>query len=265
MYNYWGSLNSGKAHIKMIFESSNKRTLMMVDSGSKTELYDNGYKYVYYYEDDTIKKVRRTKKMTVDKVKGYSTEVDKMDIFDSKVVRPPSWDDVINEWKDVALVLNAFPLLGLPTIGGRVDYNSSLLSTTDIGLDFIRSRKNIVPCKKDRVDDIRGKLACFNCEYQSKKSMRITGRPIRFKNILDAYNKHKEILWIHLDDILNEQKAIEYRLQQLEIPFDYFNLDTDSYDIFECTLDLPRDYTKWKGDDYIMDIAQEYVNMRNLK
>lgn len=265
MYNYWGSLNSGKAHIKMIFESSNKRTLMMVDSGCRAKLYNDGYNYTYYYEDNIIKKRKAIKNLTVDRMKIYSTEVDKMDIFDSEFIKPPSWDDVINEWKDVALVLNAFPLLGLPTMGGRVNYNSPLLSTTDIGLDFIRSRKNIVPCKEDRVDDIMGKLVCFNCEYQSKKSMKITGRPIRFKNILDAYNKHKEILWIHLDDILNEQKAIEYRLQQLEIPFDYFNLDTDSYDIFECTLDLPREYTKWKGDDYIMNIAQEYVNMRNLK
>ena len=67
---------------------------------------------------------------------------------------------------------------------------------------------------------------------------------------------------------------MEYRLRQLDIPYQYFDLDNDNYDIFECTNKLPSTYTHpdWDLTDnktysnwtILRDIAEEYIELRNL-
>ena len=82
-------------------------------------------------------------------------------------------------------------------------------------------------------------------------------------------------MWLHLDDIVNEGRNIEYRLRELKIPYEYFNLDKDDYAVFGCTAQLPHDYTHPDWDltnektynnwSKLKRMAEEYISVRQLK
>ena len=95
--------------------------------------------------------------------------------------------------------------------------------------------------------------------------------------MFDAFKKDKEIVYLHLDDILRQSRKTEYTLRQLGIPYEYFNLDKDSYkDVFGMNhIEIPRDHTHptWDLNDEetyknwckVRDIAVQYIEETNLK
>ena len=93
--------------------------------------------------------------------------------------------------------------------------------------------------------------------------------------MFDAYVKQRDLVWLHLDDIVNEGRNLEYRLRELKIPYEYFNLDKDDYSIFGCDVSLPSDHTHPDWDltnektydnwSQIRRIAEEYISVRQLK
>ena len=92
-------------------------------------------------------------------------------------------------------------------------------------------------------------------------------------NYNEVHFKYLDILWQYLDTQIGQVHKIVRSLESKKIPYQYFDLDTDSYkDVFGCKLDLPRDYTShvftWK--DYmdrhaeLEKIAKEYISLRNV-
>ena len=290
---YWGACNSGKAHLKMLFRADCKPQLEFTNDGYhalKLDYVDGNEHEVFYYSDGKIQSEVRRKNTTLDDKLTYNygekyNYVDDRPPLD-RISRPKdrkvsqyspiflsqNWEHLIDEWYDCELMITPYPLIGIASQKHCVTRHRT--KPTDKCLSLVKSATNIVPYKSNLLDSMISKLSLFDKIESAKKSKKLTGRFVVFKDLSDVYNKHKEMLWHHLDGILEEHREIEYRLRQLDIPYQYFDLDNDSYDIFECTNRLPSTYTHpdWDLTDnkthsnwtILRDIAEEYIELRNL-
>ena len=292
---YWGACNSGKAHLKMLFRADCKPQLEFTNDGYhalKLDYVDGNEHEVFYYSDGKIQSEVRRKNTTLDDKLTYNYG-ERYNYVDN---RPPlvrtkygnnknrkvsnyspiflsqNWEHLIDEWYNCELMITPYPLIGIASQEHCITRYRT--KPTDKCLSLVKSATNIVPYKSNLLDSMISKLSLFDKIESAKKSKRLTGRFVVFKDLSDVYNKHKEMLWHHLDGILEEHREIEYRLRQLDIPYQYFDLDNDSYDIFECTNILPSTYTHpdWDLTDskthsnwtILRDIAEEYIELRNL-
>ena len=290
---YWGACNSGKAHLKMLYRADCKPQLEFTNDGYhalKLDYVDGNEHQVFYYNNGKIQSEIRQKNTTLEDKLTYNygekyNYVDDRPTID-RTIRPKdrkvsqyspiflsgNWEHLIDEWYNCELMITPYPLIGIAS--QKYCVTTHRTKPSDKCLSLVKSATNIVPYKSDLLDSMISKLSLFDKIESAKKSKRLTGRFVVFKDLSDVYNKHKEILWDHLDGILEEHREIEYRLRQLDIPYQYFDLDNDSYDIFECTNRLPSTYTHpdWDLTDnkthsnwtILRDIAEEYIKLRNL-
>ena len=289
---YWGACNSGKAHLKMLFRADCKPQLNFTNDGYnvlKLDYVDSNEHEVFYYSDGKIQsKIRRNNTTPNDRLKyNYGERYNYVDdrppvprtrFKDRKVSQyypiflSQNWEHLIDEWYDCELMITPYPLIGIASPKHCVTQQRT--KPNDKCLSLVKSATNIVAYKSNLLDSMISKLTLFDKIESAKKSKKLTGRFVVFKDLSDVYNKHKEMLWYHLDGILKEHREMEYRLRQLDIPYQYFDLDNDNYDIFECTNKLPSTYTHpdWDLTDnktysnwtILRDIAEEYIELRNL-
>tara|TARA_B100001093_G_scaffold334158_1_gene319108 strand:- start:377 stop:1393 length:1017 start_codon:yes stop_codon:yes gene_type:complete len=130
-------------------------------------------------------------------------------------------------------------------------------------LKIIRESTNIVPIKSNLLDHVVLMLDSFSHHTGHK----YCDTPVQI------YKENKNILWEYLDTEIGQVHKVVKSLESKKIPYQYFDLDTDSYkDVFDFELDLPRDYTSycftWKNHmDRHADlekIAKEYISLRNI-
>ncbi len=288
---YWGAYNTGKAHVRMLHRASNKKSLQFSSSGHFAYVlrYEKNVEYEDFYQKldkiECISRVKNTmpstrlcydygeqynyvddrpplKRCSQQSIKGLSTMFNDM-----------QWDYLLDEWEDCEFVMTPYPIVGIPN---QSECNRGRrIEPSDKCIEFIKNSVNIVPYKENHLDSIISKLACFDKALAARRSFKITGKFVVFKDLVDAFVKHRDMVWLHLDDIINEGYNIEKRLRQYNIEYQYFNLDKDDYDIFDCQVKLPRTYTHPDWDlsnektydnwSQLRHIAEEYISDRNLQ
>ena len=60
---------------------------------------------------------------------------------------------------------------------------------------------------------------------------------INVSNVVEAYNIDREIVFSDLDHFIAMNRKVEQKLRDTKIPYDYFDLDNDSY-IFLYQIDV---------------------------
>lgn len=130
-------------------------------------------------------------------------------------------------------------------------------------LNILRESTNIVPINSNLLDHFISLLDSFSHHTLHKY----------YETPVEMYEKNKNILWDYLDTQVGQVHKIVKSLEFRKIPYQYFDLDTDSYtDVFGYEYDLPRDYTShaftWKDhmDRHaeLEEIAKEYITLRNI-
>lgn len=130
-------------------------------------------------------------------------------------------------------------------------------------LKMLRESTNIVPIKSNLLDHVLLLIDSFSHHTRHK----YCDTPVQI------YKENKNTLWKYLDTEIGQVHKVVKSLESKKIPYQYFDLDTDSYkDVFDFELDLPRDYTSycftWKNHmDRHADlekIAKEYISLRNI-
>ena len=308
---YWGAFNSGKFHMNMIHRASCISSIHFNESGHSCNVlrYEGELEYeTLYYKDErgeikTRSKQKSTKPMNrttyeygecynyVDdrppKQRDLIKPVDVMPYaqhkddkhfkflpsFNKKMFDDNDWIHIIKDFDDVKMGMTPLPFLGIPT--QRECVNGKRITPHGDALKWVGESNNFVPYKEDILDSMISKLAAFDKKLAGKRAFKLTGRPQIFKDLFDAYVKQRDLVWLHLDDIVNEGRNLEYRLRELKIPYEYFNLDKDDYSIFGCDVSLPSDHTHPDWDltnektydnwSQIRHIAEEYISVRQLK
>ena len=130
-------------------------------------------------------------------------------------------------------------------------------------LNMLRESTNIVPINSNLLDHFISLLDSFSHHTRHKY----------YETPVEMYKKNKNILWDYLDTQIGQVHKIVKSLEFRKIPYQYFDLDTDSYkDVFGFQYDLPRDYTShsFTWEDHmdrhaeLEKIADEYISLRNI-
>lgn len=288
---YWGGVNSGSDHLNRLLGFNKKPHVMVVGGYS----FD---KYTYIDDKEHITSYFRTTrnetktKTRIKRVKDPRKEVayfymEKYNFIDN---RRKASDYTINHSKlsdqeeqnvfrygsseDVSdcipyLNQNKWHVLLSDIFDTETIIRPTFLLDDDISTSYIMDCINLVPYKTDIIDTLIHKLNIFDIKKQSTKYTKLTGRPVFFRTIEDAYKRDKEIVWGHLDGIIGGQRDIEQKLIDKNIPYQYFNLDEETYSIFDCPISVPNDFTSGKFEKNenwhkIHDYAMEYVTLRKL-
>ena len=287
---YWGTVNSGSQHIHQLLSYNKRRHIH--DACNSAYTFD---KYIYvddiegktsYYKSTKFEGLVEHTRQEIPRYKTW-TYMEYYNFIDNRVhdrkpyknVDPdilehyiPFLDQPPDTWQDLVLdtISDCVGITRMFHLLGYVNHEKKYHPTPKI-ISFLKTYKNIVPYKDNLIDSMISKLNLFDPPKQSKKYTNRTGRPIFFKTILDAYNRDKEIVWSHLDEFTQRQRDIEQLLLDLNIPFEYFNLDKDSYkDMFDLDEGVQRDRThpKFEHNDnwnIIKNMAEEYIDIRKLQ
>ena len=305
---YWGAVNSGSDHINRMFEFNERQHVLYTNAAYEFNKFiypESKVQELYHYykarnQNKLVRilyKTKRVKDPHTEHTYNYMEKYNFVDyrttdfyknqfITDSTVKRgldknttniddyepflnyaPNTWEFALDDMFDGELLIRPNHLLGI------VNYQRKYITTPKI-ISLLKNTTNIVPYKVDIIDSMISKLNMFDPPKQSKKYTKQTGRPVCFRSIIDAYNRDKEIVWSHLDEFTREQRDIEQALQDYDIPYDHFNLDTDDYSRFNCKIVTDRKYSHPNFDlndkivrnkhDILDGIAKEYVTDRGL-
>ena len=306
---YWTYYNSGKGHLKTSCRGNNKSVIIYNQQGFVRFTYTDDDREVitqYYTENDKLVKniVKTSQGRSKDiRARSYTWPGEYYNYVDPHLKEPrkrhidnpvstmlfthdqgymrnafqhPDWEDeYLPIFAETDVLFAPYILLGADRIGNFMDGNIRPVSQRC--MEFVKSCKSILPYKEDLVDSMISKLACFDKLKMARKSLQRKGKPVIYRDLFDAFKKDKEIVYLHLDDILRQSRKTEYTLRQLGIPYEYFNLDKDSYaEVFGMTYnEVPRDHTHptWDLNDEetyknwckVRDIAVQYIEDTNLK
>ena len=303
MFVYWGSNDSGKAHLKHYAKLNNKTNLLWMNNEIrkiKTTTHINEiswteetiHRIIYHdldgfrkcekienriWEDSgmgrivngTIKPVKAGHGPKSPKRKRYSKEhllkytqkkyidtsvyfdmITKYNKFlgDDGICKPLTHDTLKNHYDEILEDVDLITFI-LP------DWAIDALE------DVLRNSVNIIPYKSNHLDSVISKLDGF-------KNFRAT----EFGNdIFEVYKQDKTRIWRWLDSFQEEIDDIKKNLTQRNIPYQMFDLDTDSYpDTFGWQVDVDRKFShrekSWQCDNYknIEAIAKEYISVKFL-
>ena len=201
---YWGACNSGKAHLKMLYRADCKPQLEFTNDGynaSKLDYVDGNEYEVFYYSDGKIQSEVRRKNTTLDDKLTYNYG-EKYNYVDD---RPPvlrtrskdrkvskyspiflsqNWEHLIDEWVDCELMITPYPLIGIASQKHCVTRYRT--KPTDKCLSLVKSATNIVPYKSNLLDSMISKLSLFDKIESARKSKKLTGRFVVFKDLFDV-------------------------------------------------------------------------------
>ena len=293
MFLYWGYSDSGKDHIKN-YAIHNDKTVLIWQEGRKsiTKIYTTVHHQGTSWRDETVRRIiyhyidgfRKCEKK-IDKIFQYipyqhhtssiNPNFSKSNYYHSnyyqlKDKRNYSKEDIkkytqieyINSniyydiiAKYIRQICEDIPreMLDYDEIFKDVDLVSFVPPEYVIedNLELLKSSINIVPYKSNILDCIISKLDLY------------TGA----EDLLEVYNSDKKKIWHYLDEYCKELDDVIDLLKKYNIPYQMFDLDTDSYkDTFGWEIELPRDYShrkdSWQDNeryDMVQDIAKEYV------
>tara|TARA_Y100001963_G_C6776991_1_gene447842 strand:+ start:474 stop:1496 length:1023 start_codon:yes stop_codon:yes gene_type:complete len=191
-------------------------------------------------------------------------------IFDD---HPSRYDHLLDECNCDLSIAPSF-LLGVPN---KVQWKKTQ-PIYDKCISILKKSNNVIPYKENLVDSISAKLAMFDPKAMHEKIYQETGKRIRIRHVVDAHKRCKEIVWYHIDTFFKQQRNMEKALIDLNIPYEYFNMDTDNYlDFFNLKEDIKlKKYThptvstevekenvasRWK---LLNGIAEDYIKEKNF-
>ena len=132
-------------------------------------------------------------------------------------------------------------------------------------IEHFRKCNNIVTYKEDVLDMCISRLNLFETK-ETNKYMNTN-----VKDIEDAYNTNKSLVFTHLDFFIKKNRDVEVKLRENNIPYEY--LELDSFDAKRMVdTELPRRYNDVllpiPKDTYrfrlITRMAKEYIKSRGL-
>tara|TARA_Y100001951_G_scaffold100114_1_gene103054 strand:- start:1821 stop:3005 length:1185 start_codon:yes stop_codon:yes gene_type:complete len=130
-------------------------------------------------------------------------------------------------------------------------------------LNKLKKANNIIAYKSDIFDCVLKQLDSFSHFTLHKLD----------ESPVEVYKRDKNIIWDYLDHQLNQPVKIAKFLIKNDIPFKYFDLDTDNYnEVFGGDFEIDKEYTShaptWVGfeDRYneLANISKEYISIRNI-
>ncbi len=293
MFVYWGYCDSGKDHIKN-YAIHNDKTVLIWHEGRKSiqKIYTTVHHQGVYWRDETVRRIiyhyidgfRKCEKKansiyTKIPYKHTSSSINPnnsrsnyyhSNYYQLKKNRNYSKDDIkkysqieyinTNLYYDIISSYIKQICEDIPREAhdyGEIFKDVDLVSfvppeyVIEDNVELLKSSINIVPYKSNILDCIISKLDLY------------TG----VDDLLEVYNTDKNIIWNYLDEYNKEQDNVIDLLKKYNIPYQMFDLDTDSYkDTFGWEIELPRDYShrkdSWQDNeryDMIQDIAKEYV------
>ena len=130
-------------------------------------------------------------------------------------------------------------------------------------LNKLRNANNVIPYKSDTFDCVVKHIDSF--PHFTLRKWKETPP--------EMYEKDKNVILDYLDFQLNQPLEIAKFLTKNDIPFKWFDLDTDSYnEYFGGDFEVDKEYTShaptWVGYDdrynKVVKIANEYISLRHL-
>ena len=130
-------------------------------------------------------------------------------------------------------------------------------------LNKLRNANNVIPYKSNIFDAVVKHIDSFS-HFTNHKYV---------ETPVELFKKDKKLIWDYLDHQLNLPLEVAEFLTKNNIPYNYFDLDNDSYnEVFGGNYEIDREYTShaysWEGyeDRYkeVARIADEYVFLRSL-
>jgi len=127
----------------------------------------------------------------------------------------------------------------------------------------LKKSNNVIPYKSEILDCIVKQIDSFSHHTLHKYNETPT----------EIYKRDKNIIWDYLDYERNQPVKIAKLLRKHNIPYRYFNLDSDSYkEVFGWEHEIDKEYTSyapsWQGYEdrfnEVESIAKEYIALRNI-
>ena len=127
----------------------------------------------------------------------------------------------------------------------------------------LKKANNVIPYKSNILDCIVKQIDSFSHHTLHKYEETPT----------EIYKRNKNIIWDYLDHERSEPVRIAKLLRKHDIPYRYFDLDTDSYkECFGWEHEIDKEYTSyapsWQGYEdrfnEVENIAKEYIALRKF-
>jgi len=254
MFVYWGYKDSGKAHMKK-YAKMNGKTVIYYDNITmrKIETHDkNIKKTIYYYDNEFLSEVSESK---------YNPNKTKQRMYIEKGSK--RWNGFVqfgNKSLTHEMLLEHYDTI---FEGGDIFLMNHELPEFFIVDNLTRlktSCNNVVPYHTDLEHMYLQKLHYFG-----------TNRTEEFgNNLMDIWNYDKDRIFDWLDLWEKDFYDVVNTLKKYDIPYQYFNLRTDSYvDTFGWKIDLDREFSNTNNhmtniDEY-KDIIRQYIQNRDQK
>ena len=296
MFVYWGSNDSGKAHLKHYAKLNNKTSLLWMQNEIRkiktithiNEIWwtDETIHRTLYHDLDGFRKCEKIENRiwrhhdhshnisTINPIRTQKVKSNKktyswgqlQKYTQKEYVQTNVYFDIISSYNKVFGDSICKPLTH-DTLNNHYD---EILSDVDLLFTFIlpdwviddledvlRNSVNIIPYKSNHLDSVISKLDGF----KNFRDFEVGS------DLFEVYETDKNRVWRWLDSFQKEMDGIEDKLKQRNIPYQMFDLDTDSYpDTFGWQVDVDRKFTHrgeaWKHENYdrVEEIAKEYIS-----
>ena len=286
MFVIWGFKHYGKSYFNGLFRY-NRRTVTQMQIGGEylslkwkyNESNQHLYKYFRYSDEDKISINERVDKLSSDDLLHHYTDLgiktenyvieDYLGYGKTARVKPklkthlyknrelyPIYSDHGSVWE------NHF-FNDLCDCDIFIPQTHPQLMSYERFIEHFKTCNNIVPYKSDIVDMCIQRFNLFESE-QTNKFMKTN-----IKNVEDAYYTNKDLVFNHLDFFTHKNRNVEQQLFDLEIPFEYLDLDTHDYKML-CENEIPRKHGEvgvsknTERYDFARRVIDEYIKTRGL-
>ena len=285
----WGCRHYGKSYFTGLFRYNRKDVSLMQIGGKYTThqwKYNNGeqhrIKYFRYEDDSYISTDIKTDILSSEDLLNYDTdkgirtrEFVEEDYIGYGVNNPPVSESgfKMDTWRKTNRKL--YPIYA--DHGSVWNYhffnditNCDLLVPQphdtiwyESFIKFFRKCRNIITYKEDILDITIARVNIFESKATNKS------HGVNVKNVEDAYYTDKNLVWSHLDDFVRNNRNVEQKLKDHNIPYEYINLDTHDYKTL-CDNKLPRRHgvIRYNKDSerykFAERISKEYIHTRGL-
>lgn len=245
---YFGAFNSGKNHLQLecqhnfksyirtrlyknclifnsIREENNKQVLDIKRVYETTVEYTTQDAYIYTSADNFSEPKETYKKLIKERLKHLEAEKYKSPLLSKK--------RVLEYFDDISRTHLWIPMIDWDSVDILDHYESP---------PDIKDRNVYVPYKEDLVDS-----------YISKAN-----------NIINLETRSRAEIFNKLDMYTRMHRQMELALRRSKIDYSYFNLDRDSYTVFELTPKVERKYTYFNTWSKIEESTQRNVLLRNI-
>ena len=294
MFVYWGSHDSGKAHLKHYAKLNNKTSLLWMPNEIrkiKTTTHINEITWTdetihrtLYHDLDGFRKCEKIENRiwkhhdhaqpnsTINpSIKEKGTKISTNKIYSEDQIRKYTQKEYINTsvYFDMIAKYNKFwgddgickPLTS-DTLKNHYD---EILNDVDL-ITFVLPDWAI----DDLEDILRNSVNII--PYKSNHLDSVISKLDHYRNLtggdlFEVYETDKNIVWSWLNAYLAEVDHMKDKLTQRKIPFQMFDLDNDNYpDTFGWQVDVDRKFShrgaSWNHANYdrVEEIAKEYIS-----